>query len=285
MPTAIFKTSHKENEKRIPIYPEDICKIDKAVLSELIFEKNYGIDYGFSDDYLEKLGCKFAYRSELFVLCDTLILPKPTIIDFLAMKPGQTMCGWNHAVQQQDIAEVAVQKGLTLISWENMNHVSPGSRLHIFYRNNELAGYAAVLHYLQLEGIDGFYGSRKKVLVLGYGSVSRGAIYALQGRGFNDITIYTKRSSHLVIDKSPNACYKCFIDQQDFRCDLSEADIIINGILQDVSNPMMFSEGIGEFKVGAGIIDISCDEGMGFTFAVPTTFEEPIIYPGRGIKY
>jgi len=38
-------------------------------------------------------------------------------------------------------------------------------------------------------------------------------------------------------------------------------------------------------KKNAIIIDISCDAGMGFEFAVPTTFEKPLLFLRNGIKY
>jgi len=38
-------------------------------------------------------------------------------------------------------------------------------------------------------------------------------------------------------------------------------------------------------KPRAIIIDISCDEGMGFSFARPTTFQEPIFTIGDNVTY
>jgi alanine dehydrogenase len=40
-----------------------------------------------------------------------------------------------------------------------------------------------------------------------------------------------------------------------------------------------------ELKPGALIIDSSCDEGMGFPFARPTTFENPIVPVGNAFYY
>jgi len=287
MKTGVFKTSYKENEKRIPIYPEHIHDISTADLSELVFENGYAEDYGYSDNDLISWGCSLASREDLFLLCDILILPKPVVKDLEQMRPGTTLCGWTHAVQQRDITELAIRKGLTLLAWEEMNHTSKGGRLHIFYRNNELAGYAGILHYLELKGMDGHYGPRKKVVILGYGSVSRGAIYALQGRGFNNITVYTQRPTHLVSDKNPDVWYKN-INNDSIYEDLYTADIIFNGVLQDVNTPLMFiadERGLIKLKDNVNIIDISCDKGMGFYFAEPTSFESPIINLGRGINY
>lgn len=287
MKTAIFKTSYKENEKRIPIYPEHIFKINKSDLAQLFFETGYGQDYGYTDAYLQELGCNIASREELFSICDIMILPKPLAKDLEQMRDGTILCGWTHAVQQRDIADLAIAKKLTLIAWEEMNLVNKHGKLHIFYRNNELAGYAGILHFLELKGQDGHYGPRKKVVILGFGAVSRGAIYALQGRGFNNIVVYTNRPPHLVNDKNPDVWYKSFTTDN-VNEDLLEADIIFNGILQNVNAPLMYIKTPGELnslKKNTSIIDISCDKGMGFYFAEPTSFESPIIELDRGICY
>jgi alanine dehydrogenase len=63
--------------------------------------------------------------------------------------------------------------------------------------------------------------------------------------------------------------------------------VIVNGILQDTDNPMMFLER-GQhdaMKPGALIIDVSCDDGMGFAFARPTSFEEPTFQVGALTYY
>ena len=75
--------------------------------------------------------------------------------------------------------------------------------MHIFYKNNEIAGYAGVNHALSLVGVVGNYGKPRKAVVLSFGSVSRGAVYALQGQGFRDITVYTGRASTGVSDQLP----------------------------------------------------------------------------------
>jgi len=59
---------------------------------------------------------------------------------------------------------------------------------------------------------------------------------------------------------------------------ISEADIIVNGTFQDTENPTDFvTEAESEcLKTNSLIIDVSCDEGMGFFFARPTTFKRPM---------
>ena len=184
-----------------------------------------------------------------------------------------------------------------------MHHWNKASdkNLHIFYKNNEIAGYAAVLHVLELLGIDGHYGPRRKVVILGYGSVSRGAIYALQGRGFNNIHVFTRRQVHLVADQNPDVYYGQYYPDTDGKImviqpdgiqlplieELADTDIICNGILQDTNDPIIFvnEDEINKLKPRSLIIDISCDEGMGFSFARSTTFDDPIFQVGNYVTY
>ena len=69
---------------------------------------------------------------------------------------------------------------------------------HTFYKNNEMAGYCAVIHALQLKGIDGHYGDQRKAVIFSFGAVSRGAIYALKAHGFREIVICIQRPDHEV---------------------------------------------------------------------------------------
>jgi len=300
---GIFKTSLKENERRVPLYPEHLPRFPQELRARMIFERGYASNYGFPDEYFVRHGAAIAGREQLFARCDLIVLPKPMPQDLHQMSPNQVLFGWVHCVQQQAITQAAIDHRLTLIAWEAMHQWSEAGerQLHIFYKNNEIAGYAAVLHCLQLLGMDGHYGPRRKVVVLSYGSVSRGAIYALQGRGFNNIHVFTRRSAHLVADQNPDVYHgHYFLDPSGSLMvrdsdgsegplidELAEADIICNGVLQDTNNPLMFvpESNIGRLRPRSLIIDISCDLGMGFSFARPTTFEEPIFHVGDAITY
>ena len=169
---------------------------------------------------------------------------------------------------------------------------------HTFYKNNEMAGYCAVIHALQLKGIDGHYGNQRKVIIFSFGAVSRGAIYALKARGFRDITICIQRPDQWVreevldceyirIKEGDEADARMLVIEHDGTekplADLiSESDIIVNGTLQEPTHPIDFvtEDEISSLKPGCLIIDISCDEGMGFSFAKPTTFKNPMFQVG-----
>jgi alanine dehydrogenase len=149
-----------------------------------------------------------------------------------------------------------------------------------------------------LKGIDGHYGDQRKTIIVSFGAVSRGAIYALKARGFRDITICIQRPDHEVREEVLDCHYVRLRKGQGgepgpvvvghdgterpFLELLGEADIIVNGIFQDPDDPLMFvaAEEVSRFKRDCLIIDVSCDEGMGFPFAKPTTFAEPMFKVG-----
>lgn len=302
MRIGIFSTSFKENEKRIPIHPDSLHMLNNNIKSNLIFEENFFSIFNIQDVVLHNLGFKTMSREELFYNCNILILPKPQVEDFEQMREEQILWGWVHCVQNKEIVDIAIKKRLSFVTWESMyNWLSNGYRdLHIFQKNNELAGYASVLHSLELLGIDGHYGPRRKVSIISYGSCSRGAIYALQGRGFNNIHVYTQRPSHLVANQNPDVYFHNFYcennefminlkngEKELLRNELIDSDIICNGILQNTNNPFIFlnEQDLYKMKPQSVIIDISCDYRMGFEFATPTTFEQPMLLMPNNIYY
>jgi alanine dehydrogenase len=68
---------------------------------------------------------------------------------------------------------------------------------------------------------------------------------------------------------------------------LADNDIIVNCVLQDPDAPLVFVtvEDLSDFAAGSLIVDVSCDEGMGFSWAHPTSFTHPIIEVAKGVHY
>ena len=139
-----------------------------------------------------------------------VLLPKPTLHDLHDLHDGQVLWGWPHAVQDPDLTQIAIDKRLTLIAWEAMNHWTPSGdfMVHVFHMNNEMAGYCSVLHAMTLIGSTGHYGRHLRAVVIGFGNTARGAITALHALGVHDVTVLTMRdvtavaSTHPVGDRS-----------------------------------------------------------------------------------
>ncbi|MDH5680633.1 MAG: N(5)-(carboxyethyl)ornithine synthase [Spirochaetota bacterium] len=293
---GVIGTSKKEDERRVPIHPEHLLRLSEDVRRQLIFEKGYGEPFGIADSLIAEQSGGIATRHELLADLGQVIIAKPVVEDLLEMKEGGILWGYVHCVQQRDITQVAVDRKLTLIAFEEMFVWSPDGYIgrHTFYKNNEMAGYCAVLHALQLKGIDGHYGNRRKTIIFSFGAVSRGAIYALKAHGFRDIIICIQRPDHEVREEVLDCHYVRIVEGNEDEARMmvvehdgssypltdliSESDIIINGTFQETDNPTHFvlESEKSCLKPGSLIIDVSCDEGMGFFFAKPTTFRKPM---------
>jgi len=293
---GVIGKSLKENEKRVAIHPEHIKRIHLRFRKKITFESGYGLRFGMDDNTIAKLTSgRVASREEILNDYDCVIMPKPLVEDLAQVHEGTIVWGWPHCVQQQEITQISIERKLTLIAWEQMfNWSKTGDKnMHIFYKNNEIAGYAGVNHALSLIGVIGNYGKPRKAVIFSFGSVSRGAVYALQGQGATDITVYTHRKPTDVVNQLPTVIFKQMISDDSgnllsvesdgstrpFSEVLSDVQIIVNGTLQDIEHPLMFvpKDKANKLMDGTLIIDISCDEGMGFWCAKPTTFENPMI--------
>lgn len=297
---GVIGTSKKEDERRIPIHPDHLLRLPQEIRQRLIFEEGYGVPYGVADAEIAALTGGIASRQELLAELGSVILAKPGVEDLETLREGGVLWGWPHCVQQRALTQVAIDRKQTLIAFEDMFVWGPDGHpgRHTFYKNNELAGYCGVLHALELRGIDGHYGDQRKVIILSFGAVSRGAIYALKARGFRDVTICIQRPDHAVREEVLDCNYvrirrggegepRLVVVEHDgserpFLELIGESDIIVNGIFQDPNNPLMFvtDDEVSRFKKGTLIIDVSCDEGMGFPFAVPTSFKHPMLKVG-----
>lgn len=292
---GVIGKSLKENEMRVPIHPEHLMRIPEKLRKQITFEEGYGVRFGVDDNTLARLTSgRVAIREEILKRFDCVLMPKPLATDLSEVREGAVVWGWPHCVQQKEITQISIDRKLTLIAWEEMFTWSrTGDKsMHTFYKNNELAGYAGVNHALSLVGINGFYGKPLKTVVISFGSVSRGAVYALQGQGFKDILVLTGRPSNEVKDQIPGMTFKqmkndgsgnMLVVEPDGSTRLlsevlADVQIIVNGVLQDSDHPKMFVPACDADKLMKGtlIIDISCDEGMGFWCAKPTSFEDPM---------
>ena len=295
---GVIGTSRKEDEKRVPIHPDHLSRLPEDIRKQLIFEKGYGAPFGLDDNFFVSQSGGVASRHELLAEIGSVIIPKPVLADLQEIREGGFIWGYPHCAQQSDITQTAIDRKLTLIAFEDMFVWSPDGQVgrHTFYKNNEMAGYCAVIHALQLRGIDGHYGNQRKVIIFSFGAVSRGAIYALKAHGFRDITICIQRPDYEVREEILDVHYVRIREGNNGEARMvtiehdgtvrplsdliSESEIIINGTYQDTDNPIDFvtEDEKDTLKSGSLIIDVSCDEGMGFYFAKPTSFKKPILH-------
>ena len=249
MKTVGFVISHKENENRRALVPEDISKVKNKHL--LFIEKGYGDVLGFTDeDYILQGIGGVCSREEILkkdIICD----PKVGDAEYLEQLHEQTIFGWIHAVQNRDITDKIINAKLTAYAWEDMFEMGR----HVFWRNNEIAGEAAIMHAYLLHGI---FPYNTKVAVLGRGNTARGAIRMLNDMGAQVCT-YDRKTEKL------------------FQKELGQFDVVVNSILWDTTRKdhIIYREDLKRMKPGAMIVDISCDRAGAVETSIPTTIENP----------
>ena len=257
MKTVGFLISEKENENRRAITMGDIDKIKNK--EQLYFQKGYGDKLGFSDDDLIKLGCKVVEKEDIFS-CDIICDPKiGDSLDLDKMK-GKTIFGWIHATQNYDITQRCIDNKLTVYAWEKMYD---GNR-HIFYKNNQIAGQASVLHAMLCYGKQ-FHGLN--VAILGNGNTSIGASNILHKLGAK-VEIFNRK-----IEKN-------------FVKEMEKFDVIVNCVLWDVNRKdhIVCRSDLKRLKRNSLIIDVSCDKNGAIESCIPTTVENPT-YIEEGIMH
>ncbi len=243
-----FPISDKLNENRRALIPLHIKKIKKP--ENIYIEKGYGEVLGYSDDEYLAYGVNIVDRKIALkqnIICD----PKIGDAKYLDEIHNQTIFGWVHAVQNKNITDKLINNKLTAIAWEDM--FDRGR--HVFWRNNEIAGEAAIVHAYTLHGL---FPYNTKVALLGRGNIARGALKILTMMGA-DITVYDRRTEQLLRDE------------------IGEYDVFVNAILWDTSRKdhIIYKDDLKKMKKGSLIIDISCDRNGGVETSIPTTLGNP----------
>lgn len=247
--TMGFPISHKENEMRRAIVPDDLGKIEHR--EYLYFESGYGEVLGYSDEDYLRYGIHIATREEVLskdIICD----PKIGDAEYLSkLHEGQTIFGWVHLVQNRDITDAVLNNKLTAYVWEDMYDEGR----HTFWHNNEMAGEAAIMHAFQCYGEMPY---NTKVALIGRGNVASGALRILTCLGAK-VTVYTRHTEKLL------------------HRELDKYDVIVNALLWDTSRKdhIIYKEDLKRLQPNALIIDISCDRAGAIETSIPTTIEKP----------
>ena len=258
MKTIGLVISHKENEKRRALLPQDMSYVKHPEM--LYVEKGYGEILGYSDNDYLSAGAHICTRQEALqkdIVCD----PKIGDAEYLTgLKENQTVFGWLHCVQNRDITDKLLSAKVSAIAWEDMFYKGK----HVFWRNNEIAGEAAIMHAFSLYGI---FPYDTKVAILGNGNVARGAYRILVSLGA-EVVMYGRKMEEL------------------FREEVGKYDVLVNAILWDTSrhDHIIYQEDLKRMKPHALIIDISCDKNGGIETSIPTTIDAPT-YEVEGITH
>lgn len=258
MKTVGLPISKKENEYRRALIPEHLKNVQYP--EQLYFEKGYGEVLGIKDEeYIAKGAHIVSYEEVLKkeIICDAKIGDA----DYLSkLHPGQSIFGWAHLVQNRDITDTVLRAGLTAYVWEDM--FDEGR--HTFWRNNEMAGEAAIMHAFQCYGEMPY---NTKVALIGRGNVATGAFRILTCLGAV-VTTYSRKTEKLL------------------QRELEQYNVIVNALLWDTSrcDHVIYQKDLKRLQPNALIIDISCDRCGAIETSIPTTIENPT-YMVEGVMH
>jgi len=254
-----FLISHKNNEKRRALLPEDISVVKNK--DALFFEEGYGLSIGIDDGEYISAGVNMRSREEI-LKCEILVDVKLGDADYLhLLDKGKILVGWAHAVQQVDFTSAVLNGDHTVIAWEEMDE---GGK-NLFYRNREVAGEAAVLHGFRYCGKMPY---DAKVCILGNGQTAKGCMRILHGLGA-DVDVFPRKHEHL------------------FREKMTQYDVVVNCVMWDTNRTdrIIYKSDLPKFKKGTLILDVSCDPYLEIETSHPTTIDDPVYEVDGVIHY
>ena len=250
MNTVGFLISHKNNERRRAILPQDLANVHAP--QALYFEEGYGLSVGYTDEEYQACGVHIAPRAEV-LKCDIIVDVKMGDADYLDKLEGpKVLCGWAHCVQNIDFTSAILNAGHTVVAWEEIYE----NGRYIFYRNREVAGEAAVLQGFRYSGKMPY---DAKVAIIGNGQTGKGAFRILAGLGA-EVDIYARKN------------------EAQFRMNMQNYDVLVNCVMWDThrTDRLIYREDLARLRPGTLIIDVSCDPYLEIETSHPTTIDDPV---------
>lgn len=278
----------KEEEFRVILTPAEIMTYVKQGHIVLV-EKDAGRAAGFEDDEYANAGAMITDKERIFAECDMVAKVKeiePS--EYPLMRNGQIIFTCIHPAAHEEEVDALIEKGVISFAAEDTHrHGSP---------NCEAAGKAGV--FLGLYTLMSINGGKGKfvsglgtapginALVLGCGTVGKGAIEVLQSMGAW-VTVMATNIGHLrAISSKYNGKVNTMISNRyNIKKMLPTMDMVVNCVRWDKSNTeyLIDRDMVRSMQKGSVIVDISNDYGAIETFH-ETTHKDPI-YQEEGVVH
>ena len=141
---GVLARPRKPNQRRLPIHPAHFDRIDHRIRHRIFLEHGYGAEFGATDDALaelrrwnQKSGTAHRRRPHHFVT-------QSSGRGYSRIQSRTSCLGWPHCVQDTALTQIAIDRRLTLIAVEAMNHWQSdgGFGLHVFTKTTNWPGIA-----------------------------------------------------------------------------------------------------------------------------------------------
>lgn len=278
----------KIGENRVILTPGEVATVIKSNHVVLV-EKDAGLKAGFSDEKYIEVGAKIC--DKLYIYANADLIAKVKELDeseFNLLRENQIVFTCLHPAGNRKEVDVLLQKKIIGFAAED-THRYGSPNCEAAGKVGALMGLYSIMSNNGGKGkfVSGFGGAPSmNVLILGCGTVGRGAIDVMYSLGAN-VTVAATNIGHLrEINYAYNGKISTIISNNyNIDKELKNTDILINCVRWDKSNknPLITRDMVRSMEKGSVIVDISNDYGAIETFH-ETSIDNPI-YIEEGIVH
>lgn len=277
----------KTKEFRVGMIPSSVKQLVQSG-HEVYIQKEAGVKSGFEDsDYTEVGAIILESAKEIYGQCEMIIKVKePQPAEYDLLKPGQILFTYLHLAPVPELTKVLQEKKVTAIAYETLQ---VGHTLPLLDPMSQIAGEVAPIvgsYFLSAHNdgngtlISGATGvSPAKVLIIGSGTVAKGAAKIAAGMGA-DVTIMGRnRNSMAGLEETlPANISTVYSNRYNLEKILPTVDIVIGAvyITGEKAPKLITRDMLSLCKQGAVLVDVSIDQGGCFETSRPTTHDDPV---------
>lgn len=286
----------KIKENRVGMTPRGVGKLIK-VGHQVFLEKSAGVGSGFADSEYESNGAKILPSAkEVYQIAEMILkIKEPLEAEFKLIKENQIIFTYLHLAAEEKLTKFLLKKKVCGIAYET---VEKNGKLPLLSPMSQVAGRMSVqvgAHYLEktnggrgvlLGGVEGV--KPGKVVILGYGMVSRNALEMARGLGAEVLVITRNKKDVESINKKKNPLFRAKVSNaHNIGEALKTVDLLVSGVLiPGASAPKIVTRSmVKKMKKGAVIVDVAIDQGGSLETSKPTSHTNPTYLVDGVIHY
>ena len=277
----------KDNEFRVAATPEGVLELARAG-HEVVVERSAGIGSALTDDQFEAAGAKIVDDADaVFAAADMILKVKePQPQEYERFRPGHMLFTYLHLAADRGLTEFLMERRVTSVAYETVQ--LPDGGLPLLAPMSEIAGRMAPQEgakYLErpyggrgvlMGGASGVAPAR--VVVLGAGMAGMNAAWIAAGMEAEVIVVDRNVDKLRFVDQIQRGRIQTVMSSALGIGQLVvEADLVIGAVLiPGARAPHLVTEDmVKAMRPGAGIVDISIDQGGCVETARMTTHSDP----------